>query len=403
MSDGDSKAKSKANPRTWRPSTRLVRGGTLRSPHGETAEAMYLTSGFVYESAGAAEARFKNEQPGYVYGRYGNPTVTMFEERIALLEGAEVARATASGMAAVHAALTCQLKAGDRVVAARALFGSCRYIVEELLPRFGVQSTLVDGRDLDAWRRALKGGAQCVFLETPSNPTLEIIDLKAVADLAHAAGARLVVDNVFATPLLQRPMEFGADVVVYSATKHIDGQGRCLGGVILSDRAFADQLLAPLLRHTGPSLSPFNAWVMLKGLETLDLRVRRHCQNAAAVADFLGGRAEVTRVLYPRREDHPQYALARRQMSDGGSIVAFELPGGKARAFRFLDALGLIDISNNLGDAKSLVTHPATTTHQRLSPEGRAELGISDGMVRLSVGLEDVADIIDDLAQALAA
>ncbi|HUN49516.1 MAG TPA: O-succinylhomoserine sulfhydrylase [Candidatus Sulfotelmatobacter sp.] len=402
-SESKSKAKTGTDPRAWRPATRLVRGGTLRSPHGETAEAMYLTSGFVYASAGAAEARFKNEEPGYIYSRYGNPTVAAFEERMALLEGAEAARATTSGMAAVHAALICQLKAGDRVVAARALFGSCRYIVEEFLPRFGVQTTLVDGRDLEQWRRALKGGARCVFLETPSNPTLEIIDLKAVADLAHAAGARLVVDNVFATPLLQKPMAFGADVVVYSATKHIDGQGRCLGGVILSDRAFAEQLLAPVMRHIGPSLSPFNAWVLLKGLETLDLRVRRHCQNAAAVADFLSRQRGVTRVLHPGREDHPQYALARRQMSEGGSVVTFDLEGGKARAFRFLDALGLVDISNNLGDAKSLITHPATTTHQRLSAEGRAELGIADGTLRLSVGLEDVADIIDDLTRALAA
>ncbi|HYM30457.1 MAG TPA: O-succinylhomoserine sulfhydrylase [Candidatus Cybelea sp.] len=399
----DQRSKSSASASTWRARTKLVRGGTVRSAHGETAEAMFLTSGFVYESAGAAERRFKNEEPGFVYSRYGNPTVAMFEERMALLEGAEIARAVASGMAAVHAALICQLRAGDRVVASRALFGSCRYIVEELLPRFGIRSTLVDGRDLGQWREALKPGAKCVFLETPSNPTLEMIDLKAVADLSHAAGARVVVDNVFATPLLQKPLEFGADVVVYSATKHIDGQGRCLGGVILSDKKFADELLAPILRHTGPSLSPFNAWVLFKGLETLDLRVRQHCENAARVAEFLGTARDVTRVLFPGRKDHPQYALAQKQMSGPGSIVAFELGGGKARAFRFLDALRLVDISNNLGDAKSLITHPATTTHQRLSPEGRAELGISDGLLRLSVGLEDPADILADLEQALAA
>jgi len=398
-----SKTISTKADRGWRQRTRLVRGGTDRSPHGETSEALFLTSGFVYDSAGAAEARFKNEAPGFVYSRYGNPTVAMFEERMALLEGAESASGTASGMAAVHAALMCQLKAGDHVVAARALFGSCRYIIEELLPRFGVTSTLIDGTDRAAWEQAIRPGTTCVFLETPSNPTLELIDLGHVCNLAHKVGARVVVDNVFATPLLQKPMQFGVDVVVYSATKHIDGQGRCLGGVILSDRDFSTRLLMPFLRHTGPSLSPFNAWVLLKGLETLDLRVSQHCRNAAAVADFLAQHPAVARLLYPGRSDHPQYALAQQQMQGGGSLVAFSLPGGKERAFRFLDALNLIDISNNLGDAKSLITHPATTTHQRLQPAERAKLGIDDGMLRLSVGLEDVADIIDDLAVALAA
>jgi O-succinylhomoserine sulfhydrylase len=386
----------------WRPQTRLVRGGLARSEFGETAEAIYLTSGYVYEDAEQAEARFKNRDPGYIYSRYGNPTVTMFEERMCLLEGAVASRAVASGMAAVNASIMCQVRAGDRVVASRALFGSCRYIIEELLPRYGVTPVLVDGPDLEQWRTALKPGARCVFIETPANPTLELIDIAAVAELSRAAGARFIVDNVFATPVLQKPLPLGTDIVVYSTTKHIDGQGRCLGGVVLGSEAFINDELQPYLRHTGPSLSPFNAWVMLKGLETLELRVHQHCRNAALVADFLAAHPAVTRLLYPGRSDFPQAALARRQMTGGGSLVTFELRGDKARAFRFLNALGLIDISNNLGDAKSLVTHPATTTHQRLSPEARAELGITDNMVRLSVGLEDPADIIEDLDQALA-
>ncbi|HUL06040.1 MAG TPA: O-succinylhomoserine sulfhydrylase [Candidatus Acidoferrum sp.] len=387
----------------WRPQTRLVRGGLARSEFGETAEAIYLTSGYVYDDAEQAEARFKNKDPGYIYSRYGNPTVTMFEERMCLLEGAAASRAVASGMAAVNAALMCQVRAGDRVVASRALFGSCRYIIEELLPRYGVTTTLVDGPDLDQWRAALKPGARCVFIETPANPTLELIDIRAVAELAHAAGARLIVDNVFATPVLQKPLPLGTDIVVYSTTKHIDGQGRCLGGVVLGTEQFISEELQPYLRHTGPSLSPFNAWVMVKGLETLELRVRQHCANAAAVADFLAAHPAVSRLLYPGRADFPQHALAQRQMPGGGSLVTFDLAGDKARVFRFLNALGLIDISNNLGDAKSLITHPATTTHQRLTPEARAQLGITDSMVRLSVGLEDPADIIEDLDQALAA
>ncbi len=384
-----------------RAATRLVRGGTLRSNFGETSEAIFLTSGFSYASAEAAEARFRHDEPGFIYSRFSNPTVAMFEERMALLEGAEAARATASGMAAVNAALTCQLRAGDRVVAARALFGSCTYILKEILPRFGVITELVDGTDLAAWQRALAPGAACIFLETPSNPTLEIIDLVEVAKLAHAAGAIVVVDNVFATPMLQKPLELGADVVVYSATKHIDGQGRCLGGVILSSQDFLDNHLAPYLRHTGPAMSPFNAWVLLKGLETLHLRVARHSENAARVADFLADQPGIGRVLYPGRADHPQAALAKRQMSGGGGMVGFDVAGGKAGAFRMLDRLRLIDISNNLGDAKSLVTHPATTTHQRLNQAERESLGIGDGMLRLSVGLEDVEDLIEDLAQAL--
>ncbi len=387
----------------WRRQTELVRGGLTRSPFDETSEAIYMTSGYVYETAEQAEAAFKGKADHYVYGRYGNPTVTMFEERLRLLEGAEACRATSSGMAAVFAALMCQLKAGDRVVASRALFGSCHYIVTEILPRFGVESVLIDGRDLTAWEEALAPGAKCVFLETPSNPNLEIIDLAAVSRLCRRAGACLVVDNVFATPLLQQPMDFGADVVIYSTTKHIDGQGRSLGGAILGSRDFVEEQLVPFMRHTGPSMSPFNAWILVKGLETLELRVARHCTNAQAVAEFVADQDGVERVLFPGLACHPQAALAARQMTGCGSVVAFELAGGRERAFRFLNALKLIDISNNLGDAKSLITHPATTTHQRLKPEERAELGIEEGLLRLSVGLEDAEDIKADLAQALGA
>lgn len=381
--------------------TRLVRGGLKRSEHGETSEALYLTSGFAYDNPETAEARFKGEDPGFTYSRFGNPTVAMFEERMALIEGAPVARATATGMAAVTTAMLCHLRQGDHVVAARAMFGGCRYVVEDVLPRYGITSTLVDGVDLGAWQAAVRPNTKVLFLETPANPTLEIIDMRGVAEIAHKVGARLVVDNVFATPVLQRPMEFGADIVVYSATKHIDGQGRCLGGVILCDKKFLDDHLQTFIRNTGPSISPFNAWVMTKALETLDLRVRAMCEHAAAVADALARMPKVKRVLYPGRADHPQAALARAQMSLGGSLVSFHLDGGKDLAFRFANALNLIDISNNLGDAKSLITHPATTTHFRLTPEARAELGITDGMMRLSVGLEDPGDLIDDLAQAL--
>ncbi|HVO16814.1 MAG TPA: O-succinylhomoserine sulfhydrylase [Alphaproteobacteria bacterium] len=386
----------------WRPQTKLVRGGTRRSGFDETCEAVYLTSGYVYEAAEEAEASFKGENLRFVYSRYANPTVAMFEERMCLLEGAEAARCTASGMAAVYAALTSMLKAGDRVVSSRALFGSCQYIIGEILPRFGVVTEFVDGSDLDQWKKALSKPAACVFVETPANPTLEIVDLKAVATLAHKAGAQVVVDNVFASPVLQRPLELGADIVVYSATKHIDGQGRCLGGVILGTADYCNKTLTPFLRHTGPALSPFNAWLLLKGLETLSLRVERHVANARAIAAFLEGHKAVERVLYPELKSHPQHALAMKQMSAGGSIVVFDVPGGKKGAFKLLNKLRLVDISNNLGDAKSLVTHPATTTHQRVGPEGRAAMGIGDGMIRLSVGLEDVEDIKADLAQALA-
>jgi O-succinylhomoserine sulfhydrylase len=396
-------AKTDDPSRSWRHRTQLVRGGLARSAFGETAEALFLTSGYCYPSAETAEARFKNQEPGFIYSRYGNPTVSMFEERMALLEGAAAARAVASGMAAVNAALMCQLKAGDRVVASRALFGSCRYIIEELLPRFGIETVLVDGTELEQWSRALAKPARCIFIETPANPTLEIIDIAEVARLGKAAGARLIVDNVFATPVLQRPLELGADITLYSATKHIDGQGRTLGGVVLGSAAFITDEMTPYLRHTGPSLSPFNAWVLLKGLETLELRVAAMSAGAAQVADALAETPGVTRVLYPGRKDHPQHALAMRQMRGGSTLIAFELTGGKERAFRALNRLKLIDISNNLGDSKSLITHPATTTHQRLSPEERQRLGISDGMLRLSVGLEDPQDLIEDLAQALGA
>ncbi len=389
--------------RRRRPQTELVRGGLTRSGFDETSEGLFLTSGYVYPSAEDAEAAFKGDLDRYQYSRYANPTVAMFEERLRLIEGAEACYATASGMAAVFAAILCQVKAGDRVVASRALFGSCQYVIAELLPRYGIEIALVDGTDAAAWEAALAAPTACVFIETPSNPTLEIIDIAAVAELAHAAGACLIVDNVFATPLLQHPLEFGADVVVYSATKHIDGQGRTLGGAVLGSQKFVDDHLRNFLRHTGPSLSPFNAWVLVKALETLELRVQRHCDNARALARYLEGLSGVTRVLYPTLDSHPQADLARRQMSGGSSIVAFEVTGGKARAFRLLNALELVDIANNLGDAKSLITHPATTTHQRIPAPERAELGITEGLLRISVGLEDVEDVKEDLAQALTA
>jgi len=392
-----------AEPATWSPETQLVHGGTLRSQFGETSEAIFLTQGFVYTSAEQAEARFKNEDPGYQYSRFANPTVSMLEERIRLLEGAEEARGAASGMAAVTAAILSCLNSGDHIVAARAMFGSCRYVVEDLCPRFGIASTLVDGRDLSAWQAAVRPNTKVFFFETPANPTLELVDIAAVSGLAHAAGARVIVDNVFATPMLQRPLQHGADVVVYSATKHIDGQGRCLGGLVLASSAFVKDHLHDFLRQTGPALSPFNAWVMLKGLETLPIRVKAQCESAQRIADALASHNRIAQVLYPGRDDHPQREIAKRQMSAGGQVVTFVVEGGKAEAFRFLNALQIIKISNNLGDAKSLVTHPATTTHQRLKPEARAELGIGDGMVRLSVGLESADDLITDLEQALTA
>jgi O-succinylhomoserine sulfhydrylase len=381
--------------------TRLVHDGTLRSEFGETSEALFLTQGHVYASAEECEARFKGESPGFLYARFSNPTVTMFEQRMASFEGAEAARATATGMAAVTAALLGLLQAGDHIVTARALFGSCRYVVAELLPRFGVAATLVDGTDLDAWRKAVRPETKVFFLESPANPTLEVIDIEAVAALARQVGAKLVVDNVFSTPIWQKPLQLGADCVVYSATKHIDGQGRCLGGVILASEEFIQTHIHTLLRQTGPSMSPFNAWVLLKSLETLPLRVERQTRTAAIVADALAGHSKIRRLIYPGRADHPQADVITRQMTGGSTLLALEIEGSKAGAFRFLNALDLIRISNNLGDAKSLITHPATTTHQRFTPEERAEMGVSEGLVRLSVGLEHPDDLIEDLTQAL--
>lgn len=383
------------------PRTRMIHEGLERSPFGEMSEPLYLTQGFAYPTAEAAEARFKGEDDGFVYARYGNPTVRTFEERIAALEGAEDAFATASGMAAVNAALMSQVQAGDHVVASRALFGSCLYIIETLLPKFGVETTLVDGVDLDQWRAAMRPETKAVFLETPSNPALEVIDLAAVAEIAHGFGAHVVVDNVFATPVFQRPMQLGADVVIYSATKHIDGQGRCLGGVVLGSRRFIRDVLEPYMKHTGAALSPFNAWVLLKGLETLDLRVRAQAASAARLADDIAAHKSICRVLFPGRADHPQHDLVKQQMSGFGTVLSFEVEGGRDGAFRFMNALNIVLISNNLGDSKSIATHPATTTHQRLSQAQRDALGVTDGLVRLSVGLEDADDLSRDILSAL--
>ncbi len=383
--------------------TDLVRGGLERSEWDETAEALILTSGFVYDSAEEAEAAFAGEADRYIYSRYGNPTVRMFEERIRLIEGAEACYATASGMAAVFTSLISLLGSGDRVVAARGLFGSCFLILDELLPRWGIHTTFVDGADLEGWEHALEDGAKVVFFETPANPMQGLVDVAAVADLAHARGATVIVDNVFATPILQKPLELGADVVVYSTTKHIDGQGRTLGGAILGGTEFITEKVQPFIRHTGPALSPFNAWVLVKSLETLDLRVRAEMENALIVAKHLEGTAEVDRVWYPYLPSHPQHDLAMRQMEGGGTVVTFELAGGKEASFRFLNALGVIDISNNLGDTKSLVTHPASTTHRRLGPEVRRTMGITDGVVRISVGLESIEDLLTDIDRAAAA
>ena len=394
-------SKSALPPRPLRPATLLVRGGTMRTDMAETSEALFLTSGFVYDSAEQAEATFAGTEVHYQYSRFGNPTVQMLEQRLALLEGAEACRMTATGMAAVHAAMLSHLKTGDRVVASRALFGSCHWIVSTLLPRYGIAAEFVDGADLAQWARALSQPTNLVLLETPSNPMLDLVDLPAVAELAHKAGAIVVVDNVFATPLLQKPLTLGADVVVYSCTKHMDGQGRVLGGAVLGTKKWVEEVLQPFTRNTGPALSPFNAWVILKGLETLPLRVTAMCRSAAAIAEFLDERVEVSRALYPFSVSHPQRALAQRLMTGGGTVVTFDLAGGKDAAFRFCNALRLIDVSNNLGDSKSLVTHPATTTHMRIGAEERARLGIRDGTIRLSVGLEDVADLIEDLAEAL--
>jgi O-succinylhomoserine sulfhydrylase len=386
----------------WKTRTKLVHAGTRRSQYGEVAEAIYLTQGFVYDTAEAAEARFIEAGPDeYIYARYGNPTVRMFEDRIAALEGTEDAFATASGMAAVNGALTSLLRAGDHVVSARALFGSCLYILEEILTRYGVEVTFVDGTDLDQWRAAVRPGTKAVFFESMSNPTLEVIDVAAVAGIAHAVGALVIVDNVFATPVFSRAVDLGADVIVYSATKHIDGQGRCLGGVICGTKQFVRKVAEPYLKHTGGALSPFNAWVMLKGMETLDLRVRAQADSAMALAEALDGHAKLARVIYPGLAAHPQHATAAAQMDGFGTVLALDLAGGREAAFRFLNALEIVTISNNLGDAKSIITHPATTTHQRLSPAQRESLGIGEGLVRLSVGLEDTGDLIADVTRAL--
>ena len=398
-----SKVSTPANTATrYRPETRLVHSGTLRSQFGETSEALFLTQGFIYDTAEQCEARFKGEDPGFIYSRFSNPNISMFERRMIELEGAEAARATATGMAAVTTAILAPLKSGDHVVAAKAMFGSCRYVVEDLLPRYGIQSTLVDGLDLDQWQRAMRPNTRTCFLESPTNPTLDVLDIGAIAEIAHQGGARLIVDNVFATPIWQSPLELGADVVVYSATKHIDGQGRCLGGVILSSEAFIAEHIHNFMRQTGPSMSPFNAWVLLKGLETLAVRVRAQTETAGTIADALAKHPKISRLIYPGRDDHPQAAVVKKQMRAGSTLVGFEVKGGKAAAFRCLNALKLARISNNLGDAKSLVTHPATTTHQRLAPEARAELGISEGFIRFSAGLEHRDDLIEDLDAALA-
>lgn len=388
--------------RAFRPETLAVRGGLSRSGFDETSEAMFLTSGFVYESAEQAEAAFKDEVEKFIYSRYGNPTVATFEERLRLLEGAEACFATASGMSAVWVALAALCGKGDRIVSSRALFGSCFVIIDEILPRFGVEAVFVDGPDLAQWEAALSQPTAAVFFETPSNPMQELVDIEAVSRLAHAAGAKVVVDNVFGTPVFSRPLEHGADIVVYSATKHIDGQGRVLGGAVLGPAEYVDGPVKNLMRHTGPSMSPFNAWVLTKGLETMSLRVDRMAENALTLARHLESRRGVVRVVHPFLESHPQHELARRQMTGGGTVVTFEVEGGKDVAFAVMNALRLVDISNNLGDAKSLATHPATTTHRRLTEEARAAVGITDGTIRISVGLESVLDLVDDVEAALA-
>ncbi len=395
--------KKKQNPANWGLATRLVRGGRLQSPFGETSEALFLNSSYSFATAEESEALFAGKRDGFKYGRYSHPNLSMLEERLALMEGAEACIVTASGMAAVFAAMLCQLKHGDHVAASKMLFSSCHYIITEILPRFGITHTLVEGGDLSAWKKAITKKTRCVFIETPANPTLELIDIAAVAQLCKAAGAHLIVDNVFATPLLQRPLELGADSVIYSTTKHIDGQGRSFGGAILSRRKFIDEVALPFVRHTGPHMSPFNAWLLLKSLETLHLRVDRHCDNAEALAKLLEAHPQVARLYYPGSKRHPQHALARKQMTRGGPMIAFELKGGKKAAFRFMNALSVIDISNNLGNTKSLITHPASTTHASIPAAERRKLGLSDDLLRLSVGIEDIADLKKDIEAGLKA
>jgi len=382
--------------------TKLVRAGLKRSGFQETSEALFLNSGYVYDSAEEAAAAFAGEADRYVYSRYGNPTVTMLQDRLAALEGAEACLATGTGMAGVFAALACQLDRGDRVVASRALFGACYAILNDILPRWGITTEFVDGTDLDQWRAALTTPAKVVFFESPSNPMLDLVDIPAVADMAHAAGATVIIDNVFATPIAQRPLELGADIVIYSATKHIDGQGRVLGGAVLADEEFITDRMLKFYRQTGPTISPFNAWVLLKSLETLALRIDRQAANAAALARWLEARPDIATLRYPGLPSHPQYALAHRQMSNGGTLLSFTLAGGQDAAFTVLNALRLADISNNLGDSKTLACHPGSTTHSSVSAEERASMGIADGSIRLSVGLEDIEDLKADLDQALA-
>jgi len=387
------------NYKQYRNQTKLVRGGLFRSRHGETSEAIYMNSGYVFNSAEEAKAIFAGELEGYLYSRYGNPTVTMFEERLTLNEGAEACFATASGMSAVFASLLSCLKSGDHVVSSRALFGSCYYILDQILPRYGIITHLIDGTDLSQWERHITNKTKCIFLESPSNPTMEIIDINSVAKIAHQSNALVIVDNIFASPVLQKPMDLGADIVVYSGTKHIDGQGRSLGGAILSSKKHYEEHIKPFIRHTGPTLSPFNAWVLLKGLETLQNRMNQHCHNASKVANYLFQHPKVEKTIYPDLKNHPQYALAKEQMLQGGSIVTFVIKGNNA--FKFMNALNIFDISNNLGDTKSLVTHPATTTHRVIGEEARKKLNIPDTMIRLSIGLEDVDDLIEDIESAL--
>ncbi|WP_421761008.1 O-succinylhomoserine sulfhydrylase [Devosia sp.] len=389
------------DPKNRSAATMLVHGGTERSQHRETSEALFLTSGYTYPNSAYAESLFKGDIVGHNYSRFSNPTVEMFQNRMALLEGAEASRAFATGMAAVTAAVMSQVRAGDHIVASRALFGGCRYVVEDFMPRWGVTSTLVDGRDPKNFEKAMQKNTRLVFIETPTNPTLELVDIAAVAEIAHAHGARLVVDNVFATPLYQSPLKLGADLVTYSATKHIDGQGRVMGGAVLGSKELITADVHTILRQTGPSLSPFNAWVLLKGLETLPLRVKQMTESATRIADFLGAHPKIKRVIYPHHPSHPQFELAKRQMKSGSTLVAFEIKGGQEDAFKLADALAVILISNNLGDAKSIITHPRTTTHQRLTEEVRLESGITPSLLRLSIGLEDGDDLIADLGYAL--
>lgn len=393
--------KPKQNPADWQPATRLVRAGTHRSPVGETSEALFLNSAYVYETAEEAAARFNGSGEGFKYGRYSHPNLAMLEARLSAMESAEACTVMASGMAAVFASLMCQLKSGDHVVAGKVLFSSCHYIITQVLPRFGITYTLVDGADMEAWKAAIRPGTACVFIETPANPTLELIDIAEVAKLCKSAGAKLIVDNVFATPLLQSPLQLGADIVVYSTTKHIDGQGRTLGGAVLGTKDFIENTLLPFARHTGPHMAHFNAWVILKALETLPLRVERHCSNADTLARFLENHPMVSCIIYPGLASHPQHAIAKKQMKHGGPMIAFELKGGRDAAFRFQNALSLIDISNNLGDAKTLITHPASTTHFSIGEQARKDIGINDGLLRLSVGIEDIIDLKADIEAAL--